>query len=97
MALKFGFVAHHRIVDVFGDLLKRFGLVVMGVDVDDQEIFVVARDRLLCGVAQQRARVEFFTGKVAEIAVCQVLHMVRIGQHQRTSLFPVMICRRHAA
>jgi hypothetical protein len=62
MALEFCLVTHHRIVDVFGDLLERFGLVMMRVGVDDQEVLIFAIDRLIGGVAQQRAGVEFFAG-----------------------------------
>ena len=50
-ALELGLVAQHRILDVFSDLVESFGLVVMGIDVDDQEILVVALDRLLVACA----------------------------------------------
>ncbi len=44
--------ADHRIVDVGEDLLVGLVLVVVRVDVDDQEILVVARPRLLGGVLE---------------------------------------------
>ena len=50
-ALEFRLVAQHRIVDELGDLLERLGLVVVRLDVDDEEVFIAALDRLLGGVA----------------------------------------------
>ncbi len=91
MALKFGLVAHHRIFDVFGDLLERLGLVVVRVGIDDQEVFVLAHDRLIDGVAQQRAGVELLAGEIAEIAVGQVLQMIWIGQHEGPRYFRYLI------
>ena len=73
MALELGLVAQHRIVDVFGDLLERFGLVVVGVDVDDQEVFVVPRrspGRRRCAAAcgcRTRWR------QVAEVRICSFM------------------------
>ena len=43
------------------------GLVVVGIDVDDQEVLVLAVDRLLRGMLEQRRGVEFLDGQVAKI------------------------------
>ena len=50
--------ADYRAFDVFEDLLVRFVLVVMRIDVDDQEILIVADARLL------RRVFEMFCGRV---------------------------------
>ena len=71
-----GLVAQHRIVDVFGDLLEGLGLVVVRVDVDDQEVLVLALDRLLGGVAQQRAGVELLARQIAEVPIGLVLQVL---------------------
>jgi len=45
----------------------------MGVDIDDQEVFVMPLDRLLIGVAQERAGIELLVREIAE-AVTLILH-----------------------
>ena len=47
IALILRLIAQHRVFDVFDDLGEGFGLVVMRVDIDDEEILVAPLDRLL--------------------------------------------------
>ena len=60
-------MAQNRILHVLQDLVEGLGLVVMAVDVDDAEILVAPLDRLVGGMRQQRGRVEFGGGEVAEV------------------------------
>ena len=66
-ALDLRLVAHHRVLDIFEDLLERLGLVMVRVDVDDAEILVFPLRRLLGRMGEQGRRVEFFEAMVAEI------------------------------
>ena len=51
-------VADHRAFDVLEDFLVGLVLVMVGIDVDDQKILVIAQPRLLRGVF------EMFCGRV---------------------------------
>ena len=55
------------IVHVFENLVDRFGLVVMRVDVDDRKILVAALGRLLGGMREKFRGVEFLDRHFAEV------------------------------
>ena len=59
------------------------------VDVDDQEVLVLAHDRLLFGVAKERAGIELLAREIAEVAVGLVLHILLVAEH--VSL-PILRC-----
>ena len=53
-------VAQNRTLDILMDLVVRGALVMIGVSVDDHEIFVAARHRLVLGLGQVASRMELF-------------------------------------
>ena len=81
-ALMPGVVPQHRIVDVFDDLVERFRLVMMRIDVDDQEILVAALHRLLGRVRQRLRGVVVLQRYVAKL---DVAGSVRLRIHRLSS------------
>ena len=66
----------HRIVHVVENLVERFQLVVMRVDVDDRELVVAALARLVRGVLQELGGVEFLDRHLAEVGERDIDHVV---------------------
>ena len=64
----------HRIVHVVEDLVERFQLVVMRVDIDDREFVVAALARLVRRVREQLGGVEFLDRHLAEVGERNVDH-----------------------
>src|SRR5207249_9400451 len=66
---------HHRAFDIAVDLLVVLVLVMVGVDVDDQEILVVARARLLARMFERL--------RLRELGVAEVADLVADHVHER--------------
>src|SRR5579862_6282743 len=72
-ALILRLVPHHRVFEEIANLGEAVGLVVMGVDIDDEEILIAPLDRLLVRMRQQRLGVEGFD---REIAIIDGIHVL---------------------
>ena len=78
-----GELLHHRVGHVFQDLVERLQLVVMRVDVDDRKVLVAAVLRLLGGVREHLAGVEFLDLHAAVVAEREIDHDFRSLQWRR--------------
>src|SRR6185312_17484180 len=78
--------ADDRTFDILEDFLVGLALIMMRVDVDDQEILIVARARLLAGVSERLGLRELVGGDLADF-VSQHVHGDSPSLRAPSSLF----------